>query len=88
MATKDKNKQINLKLTPAMYDAADDFVQTYGYRNIQELTLDSLREKIYEKSMYDETFTPKEIELIDKIIEKTLKSGKLHSEKELYKALE
>ncbi len=88
MATKEKVKQVNLKMPPALYDAAEDFAQTYGYRNIQELTTDSLREKIYEKSMYDESFTEKEIELIDKIIEKSLKSGKLRSEKELYKALE
>jgi hypothetical protein len=88
MSTKKKIKQLNLKLAPALYDAADNFAQTYGYRNIQELTTDSLREKIFEKSPYDESFTEKEIELIDKIIEKTLKTGKYRSEKELYKALE
>ncbi len=88
MATKEKVKQVNLKMASTLYDAADDFAQTYGYRNIQELATDSLREKIFEKSMYDETFTEKEIELIDKIIEKSLASGKIRSEKELFKALE
>lgn len=87
MATKEKVKQVNLKLTPALYDAADDFAQTYGYRNIQELTTDSLREKIFEKSMYDETFTEKEIELIDKIITKTITSSKLVDAKTVFKGL-
>jgi hypothetical protein len=87
MATKEKVKQVNLKLAPALYDAADDFAQTYGYRNIQELTTDSLREKIFEKSMYDETFTEKEIELIDKIITKSILSDKLVDAKTIFKGL-
>jgi hypothetical protein len=88
MAIREKVKQLNLKMPPALYDAAEDFAQTYGYRNIQELTTDSLREKIFEKSMYDETFTEKEIELIDKIIEKSLKSGKLVDAKTVFKGLQ
>ncbi len=55
---------------------------------MQELAADSLREKIFEKSDFDESFSGQEIELIDKIIEKTVKSGKLVDSKEYFKEYE
>jgi len=81
-------KQINLKLQENLYKAAESFADNYGFRNMQDLISESLREKIFEKGEYDETFTDKEIELIDKIIDKSIKSKKLMGEKELFKALE
>lgn len=78
-------KQINLKMSPNLYNSAESFAESYGYRNVQELALESLREKIFEKSDFDESFSEKEIELIDKIIEKSLKSGKLVDAKEYFK---
>ncbi len=80
-------KQINLKISENLFSSAKDFAESYGYKNIQDLVTDSLREKIYEKSLYDESFSEKEISLIDSIIEKSLKSKKFVSKKELEKAL-
>ena len=81
-------KQINLKISDNLYSSAKSFAQSYGYKNVQELAADSLREKIFEKSAFDESFSDKEIELIDRIIEKTVKSGKLVDAKEYFKELE
>lgn len=81
-------KQINLKVSSNLYNSAESFVENYGYRNIQELITDSLREKIFEKSEFDETFSDKELDLIDRIIEKSIKKGKIGTEEELWKALE
>jgi len=78
-------KQLNLKMSPNLYNSAESFAESYGYRNVQELALESLREKIFEKSDFDESFSEKEIELIDKIIEKSIKSGKLVDAKEYFK---
>jgi len=78
-------KQLNLKLPSNLYASAESFAESYGYRNVQDLAMESLREKIFEKSDFDESFTEKEIELIDKIIEKTIKSGKLIDAKEYFK---
>lgn len=78
-------KQINIKLQKNLYDAASSFAETYGYRNIQELAADSLREKIFEKNNFDESFSKKEIELIDSVIEKSIKSGKLVDAKQYFK---
>ena len=81
-------KQINLKISDNLYSSAKSFAQSYGYKNVQELAADSLREKIFEKISFYESFSDKEIELIDKIIEKTVKSGKLVDAKEYFKEFE
>ena len=66
-------KQINLKLPDNLFKAAESYVENFGFRNIQELAAESMREKIFEKNQYDETFAEKEIELIDSLIEKSVK---------------
>lgn len=76
---------MNLKISDELYIAAESFSGRYGYRNVQELAADSLREKIFEKSDYDESFSGGEIELIDKLIEKTIKGGKLADAKDYFK---
>ena len=81
-------KQVNLKLSNKLYTAAESFAESYGYRNVQELAADSLREKIFEKSDFDESFSGEEIELIDRIIEKSVKNGKLTNAKEYFKEFE
>lgn len=80
-------KQINLKMSSNLFDSAESFAESYGYRNVQDLIAESLREKIFEKSDFDESFSEKEIELIDKLIEKSIKSGKLVDAKEYFKEL-
>jgi len=81
-------KQVNLKMPSNLYEVAESFAENYGYRNMQELLTESLREKIFEKSDFDESFSEKEIELIDSLAEKSILKKKLVDEKELLKALE
>lgn len=71
-----------------LYVSAESFAESYGYRNMQELLMESLREKIFEKNDFDESFTEKEIGLVDSLIEKSIKKGKFANEKELMKALQ
>ena len=79
-------RQINLKLPDKLIAAAQKYVKNYGYRNIQELAAESLREKIF-KNSYDETFSDKEIGLIDQMIEKSISKKQLGEEGDITKAL-
>jgi hypothetical protein len=80
-------KQINLKLPENLFNAANNYVKNFGFRNIQELVSASLREKIFDHNEYDESFSDKEIELIDKLIEVSIKNKDFSSEEELDKLL-
>ena len=80
-------KQINLKLPKNLLDAAERYAKNFGYRNIQELATESMREKIFEKNEYDETFSESEINLVDSLIEMSLKKKAFVSEEELKKIL-
>ena len=81
-------KQINLKMSEELLKAAENYAKNYGYRNVQELASDSIREKIFEKSEFDEEISNDEIDMIDNLIELSIKKGDLVPEKELMKALE
>jgi hypothetical protein len=81
-------KQINLTLPENLIKSAKEYSKKFGFRNIQELATESMREKIFFQKEYDEEITPKETEIIDKFIDKTLKNKKLlATEEELDKAL-
>ena len=80
-------KQINLKLPINLVKAAESYVKNFGYRNIQELASESIRQKIFEKNNYDETFAEEEINVVDNLIENIIKNKKYRSEKELKKIL-
>ncbi|MDP3918514.1 MAG: hypothetical protein Q8Q35_01235 [Nanoarchaeota archaeon] len=80
-------KQINLKLPDNLLKAAQSYVENFGFRNIQELATESIREKVFEKNEYDETFSEKEIELIDELIVQTIKKKDFGTEEELMEAL-
>ena len=80
-------KQINFKISRSLLEAAERYVQEFGYRNIQELAAESIREKIFEKNDFDATMNEKQIELIDSLIELSLKKKVLVSEEELTKVL-
>lgn len=82
-----QTKQYNLKLPDNLAEAAEDFAMRYGYRNVQELALDSLREKIFENSAYDETFTEHEIALVEKLTIASIEKGEIVDEKKLRAAL-
>jgi hypothetical protein len=80
-------KQINLKLPENLFSAAQRYVENFGFRNIQDLAAESIREKIFEKNEYDENFSKEEIELIDKLISLSVKKKDIVSEEELNKVL-
>lgn len=82
-----KARQLNLKMPERLADAAEEFARRYGYRNVQDLALDSLREKIFEKSRYDEAMEEEGIALIDELISRSLENGRLVEERELLSAL-
>ena len=81
-------EQISLRLPQNLEEAAEKYVQTYGFKNIQELIADALREKVFFKREFDESFAEKEIDLIDELIEKSIKTGRIGTHKELMKALQ
>ena len=80
-------KQINLKMSDSLIHAAKSYAKRFGYRNIQELAAESIREKIFMQSEYDESFLPKEIEMIDSLIGLSLKKGAVISEEALNRVL-
>jgi hypothetical protein len=81
-------QQINLKLPESLLSAASSYVEHFGYKNIQELATVAIREKVFDKNEYDETFSDEEIELIDELIAVSLKKGLIYSEEEYKKILE
>ena len=82
-----KTQQINLKLPVRMIKEAKKYAEIYGYRSLQELAADALREKIFEREEFDETFTEEEINLIDELIEKSIRRRKIKTEEDLEKVL-
>lgn len=80
-------KQVNLKLSDTLYRDAQKYASLNGFRNIQDFASESMRKKIYGEREYDESFTEREIKLIDALIAKTLKEGNFVSEKELRRLL-
>ncbi len=83
-----ETKQLNVKISKNLLEAAKSYSELYGYRNIQELIAESMREKIFEKNEYDETFTSEEIDLIDKILEANIKNNSFGTEEELNELLQ
>lgn len=82
-----ETKQINLKLPENLVRAAEEYAKSYGYRNLQELAAESLREKVFEDNEFDENFSEKEIELIDSLIELSVKNKEILTEKEINEIL-
>jgi len=80
-------QQINLRLPTNLIVAAKNYAEHFGFKNVQELTAEALREKVMENSEFDETFTDKEIELIEAFAEVSIKKGLLGTEEELMKVL-
>ena len=80
-------RQINLKLPENLVEAAESYVKNFGFRNIQELAAESIREKVFEKNEFDETFSGREVRLIDDLIEQTIKRKDFGTEEELKKIL-
>lgn len=81
-------EQISLRLPANLEHAAEKYAELYGFKNLQELIAEALREKVFFKKEYDNEFSEKEIDLIDELVEKSIKTGKLKTEKQLMKALQ
>jgi len=79
-------KQLNLKFPDKLLAAAQKYAKSYGFRNVQELAADCLRERVLRKA-YDRSFSEKEIELIDRVIERSLSKRHLGTGKDLARAL-
>lgn len=79
-------KQINLRLPEEVRKRAEKYIKLHGYKNIQDLAAEAVREKIMKRG-YDDNLAPKEIELIDRLIDVSIKKGKLVSKDELFKGL-
>ena len=79
--------QINLKLPDNLFEAAQRHVENFGFRNIQDLATESIREKVFEKNEYDESFSKEEINIIDELISKSIEKKDIISEEELNKVL-
>ena len=71
-------KQVNLTLPQNLLEKAESYAEEYGFRNIQELATEALREKVFEDE-YDESITEKEIELVDKLLAISISRGKIKS---------
>ena len=82
-----QTKQINLKLPLNLLQNAESYAKKHGFQNIQELAKTSIREKIYPKIEYDNSYTKKELKIIGKIVDKLMAKGEFVSEEELFKTL-
>lgn len=47
--TTNTSPQINVRLPVKLLSAAEQYVENYGYRNMQELILEAIRDKIFKK---------------------------------------
>ena len=79
--------QINIRLPARLQSATEQYVENYGYRNIQEFILDAIRDKIFRGNKYDETFSEKEIDLIERLLTVSIEKGKLKDQNDIAKAL-
>jgi len=82
-----ETKQLNVKLSKELLAAAERYSKQFGYRNVQDLIGESVREKVFENNEFDETFSDNEIEMIDKLITLSIKKGDFVEEEELNKIL-
>ena len=80
-------KQVNFKMPVRLHSAAESYAQNFGFRNIQELMSTSIREKIFDKNEYDETFNENEIKLVDNLITNIIENKDFSSEEEMNKIL-
>ncbi len=50
-------------------------------------TLEAIRDKIFRDNKYDETFSGKEIDLIEKLLSASIEKGKIRDHNDITKAL-
>jgi len=79
-------KQINLSLSESMRLKAQAYADKYGFKNIQELATEALREKIF-PAKYDEDFTPEQVAKIELLLKTSIEKGDVVGEEEIMKIL-
>ncbi len=77
------NTQINLRMSDELLEQSKEYAQKHGFGNVQELIKESLREKIFEKTM----ITKEELLLVKELAEVTLKKNLFGTEEELFRKL-
>ena len=82
------NPQINIRLPSKLQSATEQYVDNYGYRNIQEFILEAIRDKIFRDNKYDESFSGKEIDMIEKLLSVSIEKGKIKDQNDIIKALQ
>lgn len=78
--------QINLRLPEDLLKKAERYAKVHGYRNIQNLVTESIREKLYEKESIKETMEIMKNKELMKNIRKSLqdvKAGRVVSWEEM-----
>jgi len=65
-------KQINLSLPENLRNKAETYANAYGYKNIQDLAAEALREKVFS----EETLTASEISKIEESLHESSMSKK------------
>ena len=75
--------QINLRLPNSMLARVRKRSESLGFENIQDFIRDIIREKIFGEP----ELTPKEFELVKKILETSKKRNLFGTEEELFKKL-
>lgn len=55
--------QINLRMNDKLYNNAKNYAEEFGYENVQDFIRETIREKLFD----EEYFTPKEIELAERL---------------------
>ena len=79
------NTQINLRLPEKLLISARAYSKKNGFGTLQEFIKETIREKLFEDE--EDELTPKEMALIEKLIEVSDKHGLYCSEEELFEAL-
>ncbi|MEA1907085.1 MAG: hypothetical protein U9N12_09085 [Euryarchaeota archaeon] len=75
-------------MPPKLQSATEQYVDNYGYRNIQEFILEAIRDKIFRDNKYDETFSDKEIDLIEKLLAVSIEKGKIKDQTDIIRSLQ
>ena len=80
--------QINVRLPARLQAVAEQYVDNYGYRNTQEFILEAIRDKIFRANKYDEIFSDKEIDLVEKLIAVSIEKGRIKDQNDIARALQ
>ncbi len=82
-----ETEQINIRLSEKLLEVAKRYAENYGYKDVEELANDSIRKKVFEDNEFDDSFTEKEIKLVDSLINTSIEKQETISEDELNKTL-